>query len=202
MASHAQDPAPHPPQPPVGPTTAYRPSADADTTASLRAPREADRADLAGGPLGDYELLGELGRGGMGVVYQARQKSLDRIVALKMPRAGALANADEIARFYREARAVASLTHPNIVPIHEVNEHDGRLYFTMTFIAGDATGPYGASHLGKAEDLAKRVSQALDNAQAHRAALRQAREESLWRSGQPLHVALADSAEDARAASA
>jgi WD40 repeat protein len=83
-----------------------------------------------------YEVLGLLGRGGMGVVYQARQVALDRLVAVKMLPAGNLADAAEAARFRREAEAVARLQHPNIVHVYEVGEADGRPYFTLEFCAG------------------------------------------------------------------
>jgi WD40 repeat protein len=87
-------------------------------------------------PIPGYEILGELGRGGMSVVYRARQLGLGRVVALKMIRLGAQAGPDELARFRREAEAVARLHHPNIVQVYELGEQDGRPFLALEFCDG------------------------------------------------------------------
>lgn len=83
-----------------------------------------------------YEIYEELGRGGMGVVFRARQLGLDRMVALKMIRDGVLASVEDRRRFQVEAHAVARMQHPNIVQIHEVAEHQGRHFFSLEYLAG------------------------------------------------------------------
>jgi tetratricopeptide (TPR) repeat protein len=84
-----------------------------------------------------YKMLDELGRGGMGVVYKAKQLSLDRLVALKMIRSAAIAGPDQLARFNTEAESLAQLQHPNIVQVFEIGRHDDMPYLSMEFVAGE-----------------------------------------------------------------
>ncbi len=134
-----------------------------------------------GETVGDYELLQEIGRGGMGIVYKARQRSLNRLVALKMIKAGHLANATDIHRFRAEAETVARLDHPNIVPIYEVNEWRPDVirpsvpYFCMKLIEGGSLSEYvspftdqprAAAHL--LETIARAVHHAHQRGVLHR----------------------------------
>lgn len=114
-----------------------------------------------------YEILAELGRGGMGVVYKARQVSLKRLVALKIIRDSALASSDERARFHIEAEAAARMRHPNIVAIYEISEHAGRPYFVMELVEGGSLDKHltGQPHpAAKAAELVRVVALAVQHA--------------------------------------
>ncbi|MBY0527140.1 MAG: protein kinase [Gemmataceae bacterium] len=147
-----------PPAPPSAPTHPTAP-----TVAAVR-------PTVAG-----YEILGELGRGGMGVVYKARHVSLQRLVALKMVLTGEYASPQELARFRGEGLAVARLHHPNIVQIYEVGEQNGRPFFSLEFVDGGSLAQRLAgttlparSAAAMAETLARAVHHAHQQGIVHR----------------------------------
>src|SRR5262245_23340409 len=122
------------------------------------------------GELGDYELLEEVGRGGQGVVFRARQKSLNRIVALKVIGLGQWATQAHLKRFRLEAEAAASLDHPCIVPIYEIGERDGQCYFSMKFVEGgqlDDVVKHAPMSIRQAVELVAKVARTVHYAHEH-----------------------------------
>jgi eukaryotic-like serine/threonine-protein kinase len=119
---------------------------------------------------GDYEILEEIARGGMGIVYKARQISLNRIVAIKMILSGELAGEREIRRFQIEAEAAANLQHPNIVGIYGVGQEDGQYYYSMEYVAGASLSEVlrdGPLPCKQAADYVRQIALAIDYAHQH-----------------------------------
>jgi serine/threonine protein kinase len=150
------------------PQGAQRP-ADVTVSAAAQLPPAPDAKPVER-EFGDYYLLSEVARGGMGVVYRALQKGLNRLVALKMILAGRLANPDDLQRFLTEAEAAARLQHPNIVAVHEVGEVDGQYFFSMEYIEGPslaqklAPGPLPSREAAR---YARTVARAVHHAHQH-----------------------------------
>ncbi len=131
--------------------------------------KKSDRAKTFAN-FGDYELLEVIGRGGQGIVYRARQKGLNRTVALKVIGLGHWATEAHLKRFRREAEAAASLDHPGIVPIYEVGERDGSCYFSMKFVEGgelDAVAKREPMPTRRAVELIAKVARTVQYAHEH-----------------------------------
>jgi thiol-disulfide isomerase/thioredoxin len=135
---------------------------------TLSTPQAAIAACAAvGGTFGDYELLEEIARGGMGVVFKARQKSIGRIVALKMILSGTFASPEQVRRFHFEAEEAGRLDHPHIVPIYQVGEHESQHYFSMRLVEGGSLSQHGGrfrTHPNQAVRLIATVARAVDHA--------------------------------------
>ncbi len=143
---------------------------EANAVAAARRSKKAARAAEMLGELGDYELVEEVGRGGQGVVFRARQKSLNRTVALKVISLGQWASKAHLKRFRREAEAAASLDHPSIVPIYEVGEREGACYFSMKFVEGgqlDEVVKRAPMSIRQAAELIAKVARTVHYAHEH-----------------------------------
>ncbi len=164
---------------PISGTETYHPAESFDpdrTGAHIATGKRDDEVEIRVGPsVPGYEILGELGRGGMGVVYKARQIALNRVVAIKMILAGVNAGPSVIARFLTEAQAVARFQHPNLVQVFEIGEFDGMPFFTLAYVEGGtlstkiAREPQPPKYAAETvEQLARAMQYAHDRGIAHR----------------------------------
>lgn len=143
---------------PQAPTGGHPPDATLNDSTSFTA------APAAPTHFGSYEIITEISRGGVGIIYKARQQGLDRIVALKVLQGGQFASSEQVQRFLQEAKSAAKLSHPNIVPIHDFGTHDGQHFFTMDFVEGESLADVigrGPMAPREALDVVRQVAEAL-----------------------------------------
>lgn len=134
------------------------------TIPSAGSTRKAEMAKPRIREFGDYELLEKIAQGGMGVVFKARQISLNRLIALKMILAGQFASSEDVLRFKTEAEAAANLDHPGIVPIYEIGEYEGQHFFSMGLINGESLSQKvadGPLQIREAAELTKKITEAI-----------------------------------------
>ncbi len=162
------------PTPDLEPTPTVSRADSAGPSTPLATTKAADQAsDIATptlGRFGPYELLEEIERGGMGVVYKARQAGLDRVVALKMILAGPAAQREEVLRFQREARAAGRLRHVNIIAVHDVGIQNGYHYFTMPLARSGSLAQHAqriSADPKRAAALVEKVARAVQHAHDH-----------------------------------
>ncbi len=171
---HEQN-APESPQTPAGDTVSApprtpQPTIQLDIAKMKQAVEEAGLKSNQPRMFGDYELIEGIAQGGMGAIYKARQTTLNRTVALKTILAGRLAGEDQMKRFRAEAEAVANLDHPNIVPIYEVGDYDGQLFFSMRYVEGGSLDEHMARYNADAHACAvmmAKVARAIHFAHQH-----------------------------------
>ncbi|MFM2012606.1 MAG: Serine/threonine-protein kinase PrkC, partial [Planctomycetota bacterium] len=144
-------------------------SPQSNTFSTLPSGDDGQESNRGSGPksiryFGDYEVIHEIARGGMGVVFKARQKKLNRLVAIKMILSGELASDEAVSRFFAEAQAAATLDHPGIVPVYEIGQHDGQHYFSMGYVEGKsladrvAKGPLPPK---EAAEITRKIAEAI-----------------------------------------
>jgi WD40 repeat protein/tRNA A-37 threonylcarbamoyl transferase component Bud32 len=144
-------------------------SPQSDTFSTLPSGNDGQESNRGSAPksiqyFGDYEVIHEIARGGMGVVFKARQKKLNRLVAIKMILSGELASDEAVSRFFAEAQAAATLDHPGIVPVYEIGQHDGQHYFSMGYVDGKsladrvAKGPLPPK---EAAEITRKIAEAI-----------------------------------------
>jgi tRNA A-37 threonylcarbamoyl transferase component Bud32 len=134
---------------------------------ALLASTVSHRSNAGLGAIGACELLDEISRGGMGVVYRARQRKLDRLVALKVILDGSFSTVDQVKRFHTEAQAAANLDHANIAAIYEFGEHDGRPYLVMEYVDGEPLSSWHESHRSYDELAIVQLLQSIASAVEH-----------------------------------